>query len=406
MKLFKNLMHVIAVSFMIICLYSCGGGNQTTSKPQSGTNSYALGPNNQIYLNSQTDKWVQVSTNGLNQKSIYDLNCGSTICAIGSSNGLAVSNNFTDWATPQISNLNKANFTVTPALYSIIVNDPKKGINNTGVMVGAGAGGTIIVAPIPSVTSRTNINKLNLNLMVVATPTTNDLYEVIFNQPMNKNQYLAVGAGGVLLTSLDNAQTWQKLTTNTSNALYGITCDNVACIAIGDNGTILRSTDANIWVPMTSNITTSLYAITSNRNFNSSETYVATGKNVIIFSNDDGITWQTAKIPSTINGQTYSLYNVIYNGKEFISSIALADGTFVNQILYSEDNGVNWHVAIGNQVNSNSPTLQGSGGGIFSGLGSLFGGLFGGSSGQQTGSQIGGIVDSLVDIGKIIFTFL
>ncbi len=81
--------------------------------------------------------------------------------------------------------------------------------------------------------------------------------------------YIAVGAGGTLLTSPDGTN-WTPKTTNTNYDLYQVAfglstyvTDSVSkYVAVGDAGTIIYSTDATIWHPSyTGGITQNLRTI-------------------------------------------------------------------------------------------------------------------------------------------------
>jgi photosystem II stability/assembly factor-like uncharacterized protein len=81
---------------------------------------------------------------------------------------------------------------------------------------------------------------------VKASGTTNDLYGVSYVNGI----YVAVGAGGVLLTSTDG-DTWALRTSNTSNDLHQVAFGASTYVAVGDAGTIVSSTDAATWALQT-----------------------------------------------------------------------------------------------------------------------------------------------------------
>jgi len=76
--------------------------------------------------------------------------------------------------------------------------------------------------------------------------TTNNLYGVSYVNGI----FVAVGAGGVLLTSTDG-DTWTLQTSNTSNDLHDIAFGASTYVAVGDAGTIVSSTDTATWALQT-----------------------------------------------------------------------------------------------------------------------------------------------------------
>ena len=72
---------------------------------------------------------------------------------------------------------------------------------------------------------------------------------------------------------MDNGSSWDNATSPTTNNLYGVSFGNNAFVAVGDNGTIVRSTDnGSTWDNVTS--PTSNFLIGVGFGYN---TFVATG---------------------------------------------------------------------------------------------------------------------------------
>ncbi len=64
---------------------------------------------------------------------------------------------------------------------------------------------------------------------------------------------MAVGDNGTIVKSTDNGSSFDNATSSTSNNLYGVGFGNNAFVAVGDNGTIVRSTDnGTTWDDVTS----------------------------------------------------------------------------------------------------------------------------------------------------------
>jgi len=72
--------------------------------------------------------------------------------------------------------------------------------------------------------------------------TVKDLYGVSYVN----GRFVAVGAVGALLTSLDGIS-WTEQTPVTSNSLRHVAYGAAAYVAVGDAGTIVSSTDAAAW---------------------------------------------------------------------------------------------------------------------------------------------------------------
>lgn len=129
----------------------------------------------------------------------------------------------------------------------------------------------------------------------------------------------AVGAQGTLLTSSDSGVTWKAATANTSNALRataaqtssitsnGSTTIGYTIVAVGDKGTVLRSTDGgSTWATQTSGTTANLLAISQSSNQTTGSTtnnqWVATGSGGTVIRSTDGMTWtsSTSTTPSNL----------------------------------------------------------------------------------------------------------
>ena len=72
-------------------------------------------------------------------------------------------------------------------------------------------------------------------------PTTADLYDVWFAGP---NRGLAVGAGGVVLRTVDGGGNWSRVTAPSTAVLRGVAMEDSRGWIVGDGGTLLVSADA------------------------------------------------------------------------------------------------------------------------------------------------------------------
>lgn len=114
--------------------------------------------------------------------------------------------------------------------------------------------------------------------------------------------YVAAGAGGALVTSLDGLQ-YTTADSTTNRQLNGATfLGNYKLV--GDSGTILASADAITWTAQVSNTTQHLYGV----GHNGLATTVAVGAAGTILTSSDGSTW-TRAVSNTVS----DLYAVAYS---------------------------------------------------------------------------------------------
>jgi photosystem II stability/assembly factor-like uncharacterized protein len=206
-----------------------------------------------------------------------------------------------------------------------------------------------------------------------------DWKKIVLNEPINgylnsvayggTNRFIAVGSNGTVLRSTDNGLSWNNITPNnidkyTWNSItYG--ADNTF-IVVGVDGAIMKTTNGgDTWTFIDSENWMNLYAVTYN-----GRDYIIVGNNSIILkSKNGGDDWIDI---SSIN---IDLVCVIYGGAEYIT--VGFDGT----ILKSTD-GENWtNVSppnINNKLNIddvlwNSITYGGSNTYVGVGASSIFG---------------------------------
>lgn len=151
-----------------------------------------------------------------------------------------------------------------------------------------------------------------------------DIYRIAYNNSL----YVAVGAGGLLITSTDGI-TWTSRTSGFgANDIRCVVWDatNSLWIAAGGNGTITTSPDGTTWTARTSNMgTNSMWDIAT-----SGGTTVAVG--------DGGGATNTGGLTYSTNGTTWTR-----------KSQSLAVGTVYNSVVY---NGTNWIIGADNVTNN------------------------------------------------------
>jgi photosystem II stability/assembly factor-like uncharacterized protein len=120
---------------------------------------------------------------------------------------------------------------------------------------------------------------------------------------------------------LDN---WTPRHSGTSNSLNGITFGNGRFVVVGDNGTILSSSNGFTWTARNSGTTVRLRDVTHGGNY-----FIAVGAESTILTSPDGVSWQ--KIAS---GFGHPLSGVTFGGQ----FVAMVEN---DKVVYSID-GARW----------------------------------------------------------------
>jgi photosystem II stability/assembly factor-like uncharacterized protein len=139
-----------------------------------------------------------------------------------------------------------------------------------------------------------------------------------------RNNYVAVGDSGTIFTSIYGVW-WDKRSSGTSAGLMGVTYGNNTYVTVGAAGTILTSPNAVMWTRRNSPVSTGLNAVTYSAN-----KFVAVGENGQILTSNDGIIW-TQRASGTNN----SLSAIAFGRNQFV--VIGKGGT----ILTSPD-GITW----------------------------------------------------------------
>lgn len=205
-----------------------------------------------------------------------------------------------------------------------------------------------------------------------------DTGQTLYGAAFGNKTFVAVGGGGVVLTSPDGSS-WTRRNSGTKEDLRGVSFVNNLFAAVGNNGTVLTSKDGKTWVPRASGITGNLYSIaygngsyvavgdsiltssdavtwtkggyTDFDQLNSiafgSDKFVAVGSNGAALTSVDGLTWTG----ETLGGV---LYSVAHAGDEFVAAgvslIVDGNGTVSQSgIIYSYD-GASWTTRAGSNL--------------------------------------------------------
>jgi hypothetical protein len=120
--------------------------------------------------------------------------------------------------------------------------------------------------------------------------------------------WVATGEGGTIYTASDPIGTWTSRTSGTAEDLSGVAWDGATAVAVGDNGTIIKSTDGTSWSAASSIPATITGQLRRVRWLPELKVFVAVGSNAIAYSHD-GDVWHDAQ-----PGLARSQYDVTYAG--------------------------------------------------------------------------------------------
>ena len=123
----------------------------------------------------------------------------------------------------------------------------------------------------------------------------------------NGSKYIAVGDGGLVMTSTDGI-TWSfAFIAGVTEDLYGINWYNNLFIITGTNGTLLTSPDGIVWTPQVTQLTATLICACYGGGY-----YFAISNYGDVLTSQDGINWSSqGALPS-------SLHDIVYDGTNFI----------------------------------------------------------------------------------------
>ena len=141
---------------------------------------------------------------------------------------------------------------------------------------------------------------------------------------------LAVGQAGTILRSTDSGATWDQVASSTSKELKAVTFINVSTpLAVGKSGTIVRSVDGGVtWYSPGSPTGKELDAIAVNGG-----TVIGVGKSgTIVRSTDSGVTWSE---PASPTGKQL-------RAVEFVSPSTVVAVGNNGTIVRSADGGATW----------------------------------------------------------------
>ena len=155
--------------------------------------------------------------------------------------------------------------------------------------------------------------------------------------------HIAVGDYGTILRSTDNGVTWSMIE-NGGQTLNGVAFGSGTFVAVGSHGRLLTSADGLIWASRHTGTGTELQSVEFGNG-----TFVAVGNtqtdpvtlvpSAPVFTSPDGITW-TARLQTLPLNTSMDLHDVAF-GTDGSSNVFVAAGQG-GYLLKSADNGVTW----------------------------------------------------------------
>lgn len=128
----------------------------------------------------------------------------------------------------------------------------------------------------------------------------NNLYSIFF---INNFSGVIVGTDGLILTSTDAGQHWNRINIKYKNDLHSIFSVNGRTYCVGENGILLKSNyNFQVWDRVNTNTNQTLFDI----NFIDDNTGFITGSGGVILKSDDGgLTWK--KLASNVKENLFSI---------------------------------------------------------------------------------------------------
>ena len=136
------------------------------------------------------------------------------------------------------------------------------------------------------------------NWEVITTGRVEDLWSVKFITP---SRGLIAGEEGLILMTENGGREWIPQSSHTTGALYGLAVANDYAIAVGENGSILRTDDFTTWTAVESGITESLNGVS----LGGDECWAVGSKGATVGSADKGKTWKRSS--AAVSGDLISV---------------------------------------------------------------------------------------------------
>ncbi|MBF0320144.1 MAG: hypothetical protein HQL01_10135 [Nitrospirae bacterium] len=150
--------------------------------------------------------------------------------------------------------------------------------------------------------------------------------------------FVAVGANGTILKSPDGSS-WSTVSSATTAALHGIAYGNGMYMAAGYGGTILYSTDGTAW----SSLTATKSADFSRVVYGNGIFVVISADGTVLSTSDNGNTWKNTNIANLCSNGCYPKGLAYGNGKFVImNNYNSTSNSYVSYYGISSADGYNW----------------------------------------------------------------
>ena len=153
---------------------------------------------------------------------------------------------------------------------------------------------------------------------------------------VDTNNCIAVGDSGAILATTNGGTTWAGQPSPTIQTLRAVSCLIFpSCAAVGDQGTILTTTNGSAsWTSRASGTTASLSGVSYD-----AAAAVVVGPDTILQSTDGGATWSSRPVPP--NSATLSSVNC-QNFPRFPVDTCFAASSTTGRVFQSNNTGFTW----------------------------------------------------------------
>jgi hypothetical protein len=154
---------------------------------------------------------------------------------------------------------------------------------------------------------------------------------IIHGIAFGSNRFVAVGAFGVTLTSVDGIN-WLEVNEQAYARLFAVTYGPGGFVAVGEFGAVYNSPDGIQWTERASGVLYDLYGVCYGNGL-----YVAVGENATVMTSPDGVNWSSRSVGNvSLNGVTYgnNLFLAV-GGESFL-------GLIRESLIITSPDGTNW----------------------------------------------------------------
>lgn len=337
-----------AESFGYAGRFAGGGGVDSVTAPFSYLNSVSLSPASNTNFYGATN----LANYYAQQNQSSDIIVGSGAVIISRNPGESTTYTVETAPTGVVSDL-----------YDIAIDRSPLASNVSSIVTMAvGTGGTIIKDTRTYSTADGSLSS-HSGWTQIITGTAQHLNGICSNWATSSTSYfsstpatiwVAVGNNGTILTSTDSGNNWTARSSGTSYNLNSVAYGNDRWIAVGQNGTVLTSTDSITWTAATSATVRNLYSVTYgfiNKNF------VACGDDVIVSSPSGTLNWQVRYSGSAVVNSAFTRL-AYYGSSANLSSQSLPTiqsqigntqiaGTYTDY-SYASGTSVTYYLVLGN----------------------------------------------------------